>query len=44
MLDLIKTKSFKKSLKKYKGRKNILQELEYVVELLVNDSKHSAAQ
>ena len=37
MLELFKQKSFKKSIKKYKGKDEILKELIAVVELLVNE-------
>jgi len=37
MLTLELSKSFKKSLKKYKNNKKALQELNIVIELLLND-------
>lgn len=37
MLELYRTKCFKKMLKKYKGKKNVLAELEYIVELLLTE-------
>jgi len=37
MLELYRTKRFKKMLKKYKGKKNVLAELEYIVELLLTE-------
>jgi mRNA interferase YafQ len=37
MLELIQTSTFKKSLKRYKHNKVVLQELSCVVELLVNE-------
>jgi len=37
MLTLEISKSFKKSLKKYKNNKKVLQELNIVIELLLND-------
>ncbi|HLB56702.1 MAG TPA: type II toxin-antitoxin system YafQ family toxin [Coxiellaceae bacterium] len=37
MLLLEQTKTFKKSLKKYQHKKIILEELKYIVELLLNE-------
>lgn len=37
MLLLEQTKTFKKSLKKYQHKKAILEELKYIVELLINE-------
>ena len=37
MLKLEQTKTFKKRLKKYRHKNNVLEELEIVVELLVNN-------
>jgi mRNA interferase YafQ len=37
MLELIQTSTFKKSLKRYKHNKVVLQELSFVVELLINE-------
>lgn len=36
-LELIQTKSFKKSLKKYKHNKKVLDELYHIVELLIEE-------
>lgn len=37
MLELIRTKSFKKALKKYRGKTAVISELEHVVDLLINE-------
>lgn len=37
MLELIQTATYKKNLKKYKHNKQVLQELEEVIDLLVNE-------
>lgn len=37
MLELLQTSTYKKHLKKYKHKKEILQELANIVELLVNE-------
>ena len=37
MLQLEQSKTFKKSLKKYRHKKAVLEELKYVVELLVHE-------
>lgn len=39
MLELFQTSSFKKYLKKYKHNKNILQELDYIIDLLIREEK-----
>ncbi|HLX54207.1 MAG TPA: type II toxin-antitoxin system mRNA interferase toxin, RelE/StbE family [Aquella sp.] len=39
MLDLVQTSTFKKNLKKYKHKSSILDELDYIVELLVHEKQ-----